>query len=145
MDLKWTSYKLTDIAEIRRAEKNKCYKTGTVYVQVSASDGQTYMLKSSGFIECKYAVIEPKIYIYPAYFLETVRRKMPEFLARNKTTINIQIESFQNFNIEIHDSIQTQICIAELMKKADEVMETELELKECYKTFKKTMLGKMMV
>ena len=145
MNLSTKKHRLKDIAEVERARKGQIYPTGTVYVQVSATRGQLHILKEPGEIEGKYATIIPKIRVYPLYFLIALERAMPRFLARYQTTINIQMENFEHFEIELHEDYETQMEIAEIMRQCDRVCENEEKIIEALKSSKKMALGTMFV
>lgn len=76
--------KLTEIAQIERGTPGKIYPAGTVYIQVSASNGQVGMTKTPQAIEARYAAIIPQINLIPAYFKIAVERAVPEFMAKTK-------------------------------------------------------------
>lgn len=137
------TFYLTDIAVIERANSSTEYPAGTVYVQVSASSGQTGITKRAERVEGRYAVIIPKINIYPPYFKIAIDRAMPKFLERNQTTINIQMDAFRFFEIEIHEDIRNQIFVVNACRIADEAMEAEEKLVRQLQTVKKIGLAKM--
>lgn len=140
-----TRYKLTDIAIVERAQRGRVYPEGTVYIQVSATNGQVHQLKQSGTIENKYAIIIPKEYIYPPYFYIAVSRAVPNFLARYKTTINIQMKEFEMFDIDIHNDIDTQKDIGNLVEAFDDAIEQEGDFISMLKEVKKLASSKMTI
>ena len=138
-------HKLTDIADIERANESVEYPAGTVYMQVSATKGQTGITQKRQSLGSKYVIIKPKKYIYPPYFLIAIERAVPKFLARNQTTINLQVDSFVFFEIDIHENIEDQIKIAGLIAQADLAIKKRGELIDKLKTIKKIALSKMLV
>ena len=143
MILKTTRYRLTDIAEVERAKKDTIYPAGTVFIQVSATNGQVKMLTEPGTIETKYATIIPWGYIDPFYFCEAVKRAVPEFTKKYQSTLNIQMGDFKFFQIDIHDDPATQIEINFLFRLCDHIVTTEQELHNYLKRLKKAMLQKL--
>lgn len=93
----------------------------------------------------KYAVINPKPGIYAPYFKIAIERAMPEFLAKNKTTINIQIDSFENFEIDIHEEMADQMFVANALQPADMAICKEKEVVDKLKDIKKIALKKMLI
>lgn len=138
-------HKLTDIANVERAKKGVTYPRGTIYIQVSATHGQIKMLKEDGEIETKYATIIPKDDIYPKYFKLAIERCVGEFTARFQSNINIQMDDFNFFEIDIHDDYETQLEIASLVDAFEEAEEAENELVEQLKDVKKVALAKFMI
>lgn len=137
-------YRLTDIADVQRAQKGVIYPKYTTYIQVSATRGQVHQLNKAGTIETKYATIIPKIDIFMPYFKIALERCVPEFLARYKSTINIQMGDFQFFEIDIHPDEKTQHEIAEILKQCDRAEGTESKIIETLKDCKRIALSKMM-
>lgn len=144
MILRTKKYYLTEIAKVERARNGEVYKAGTAYIQISATRGQIEMLEEAGTIERKYAVILPKIEIYPPYFKIALERAVPEFCARYQSTINIQIGDFEFFSIDIHEDYRTQVEIAQIMQQCDRAAEAENHIIDVLKDVKKISLNKMM-
>lgn len=140
-----TRYKLPDIADIERPKKDKVYPAGTVCIQVSASHGQVHRLKKAGTIESKYAVVIPKISIIPAYFQIAIENMMPEFTAKYQSTINIQMDSFRYFDIDIHNSMEVQAHICAVNEQVEKVLEIEEKLLEVMEEEKKYYLDALIV
>lgn len=144
MLLETKRYRLTDVADAERARKGVLYPKGTVYIQVSATQGQVHQLHKAGTIETKYAIIKPKIDIYMPYFKIAFERCVPEFLARYQSTINIQMSDFSFFEIDLHPDQKTQMEIVSLLEKCNEAENVEKDIVEQLKTLKKIALSKMM-
>lgn len=140
----YTTYRLTDIAEIGRPGKDTVYPAGTVYIQVSASNGQVGRLKKPGTIEGKYVAVRPRIAIVPEYLELAIKEAMPRFRARYQSTINIQVDSFQYFDVPIHSSTETQLAAIALMEKADEAIQAEEKIVHTLKEEKRYYLDAMM-
>lgn len=145
MKLMTNRHKLTDIADVERVKKGVIYPRGTIYIQVSATHGQIKMLKEDGEIETKYATIIPKGDIYPKYFKLAIERCVAEFTTRYQSNINIQMDDFNFFEIDIHDDYETQIEIASLVDAFEVAEEAENELVEQLKGVKKVALAKFMI
>ena len=139
----YKKYRLIDIADIERARNGQIYPKGTVFIQVSATNGQIKMLDQAGPIETKYATIIPKQYIYPPYFKLALERMVPEFLSRYKSTLNIQMDDFKFFEVYIHEDPKRQIEIAQLMEQCDKAEETEQAIVDVLMEIKRLALSKM--
>lgn len=138
-----TKCKLTEIATVERAQSNRVYPSGTVYIQVSATNGQVHQLTKNGTIEGKYATIIPKTHINPSYFYIAVKKAVPYFLARYKSTINIQMKDFEMFDIDIHNDPDTQQYIADVMEVMSTAEAEEENYIELLKEAKRLALGTM--
>lgn len=137
-------YRLTDIADVQRAQKGVIYPKYTTYIQVSATQGQVHQLNKAGTIETKYATIIPKIDIFMPYFKIALERCVPEFLARYQSTINIQMGDFSFFEIDLHSDMQTQMEIVMIMDQCDRAKKVEQDIVDELKAGKKIALRKMM-
>ena len=137
-------HKLTDIAEVERARNGIIYPAGTIYIQVSATQGYIEILQKPGPIETKYATIIPKIEISAAYFKIALERCAPEFLARYKSTINIQMGDFQFFEVDIHPDKKTQHEIVAIMNQCEIAEKAEADIVDTLKECKRIALAKMM-
>ena len=105
--------RLLDIADVERAVKGKVYPGQTIYIQVSACRRTGYeqfkRLEKEGELESKYAVIIPKIRIFPEYFQLSLENSVDEWMHRYVgTNINIQMEAFKYLNLYIHDDLKVQ-------------------------------------
>lgn len=140
-----TKCKLTEIATVERAQSNRVYPSGTVYIQVSATNGQVHQLATESTIESKYATIIPKTPINPKYFYIAVKRAIPYFLARYKSTINIQMKDFEMFDIDIHNDPDTQQYIADVMEVMSTAEAEEEDYIELLKEAKRLALGTMLI
>lgn len=143
-----TSVCLTDIADVDRAQKGKIYPAGTIYVQVSATPKYTdeiwHILKQSGELPGKYAVIIPKIEIIPAYLVLALTRNTAEWQARYiGDAINISMELFKELKIIYHPDIQAQAEILQKISIVDKAIEFESQQVELNKEAKSFFLQNM--
>lgn len=136
-----TKCKLTEIATVERAQPSRVYPSGTVYIQVSATNGQIHQLATDSTIESKYATIIPKTPINLKYFYIAVKKAIPYFLARYKSTINIQMKDFEMFDIDIHNDSKTQAYIVEVMEVMNKAEAEEEAYIELLKEAKRLALG----
>ncbi len=129
MNLKsWQSVRFLSVANIERSRKNTAYPAGSIKIQLSASDGQLVYMREAGEVEDKYGVISVKDpdsldseYLY--YILE---KNLPGFLAKYQSGLNINPEIFRYLQIDIHNEIETQRIIANVLS----CMKRELEQEE---------------
>jgi restriction endonuclease S subunit len=143
-----TSVCLTDIADVDRAQKGKIYPAGTIYVQVSATPKYTdeiwNILKQSGELPGKFAVIFPKIEIIPAYLVLALTRNTAEWQARYiGDAINISMDLFKDLTVIYHPDIQAQAEILRKISVVDKTIEFESQQVELNKEAKSFFLLKM--
>lgn len=134
--------KLIDIADIERAKKGKMYDAGCVIIQVSATDGQIYVLSEVQEVETKYAVIIPKESINGYYLKVAIERELLKFLHQNQTGMNLQMDSFKALKIKLHNR-ETQDYLEQILKKYDDGLEKEREIIDELKDMKKYYLANM--
>lgn len=134
--------KLTDIVDIERAKKGKMYDAGCVIIQVSATDGQIYVLNEIQEVETKYAVIIPKKDVNGFYLKAAIEKELPKFLHQNQTGMNLQMDSFNTLKIKLHNR-ETRDYIEKILKKYDDGLEKEREIIDELKDMKKYYLANM--
>lgn len=136
--------KLLDLVDIERVKKNKIYDKGNIIIQVSASRGQIFYLYNDDVLETKYVILIPKTKkINMKYLYYILQDELPMFLEKYQTNINIQPEIFKYLDLYIHDDIETQKHIVNILDKLDEQTKKEQELIEKFKDFKEYHLNKM--
>lgn len=136
--------KLLDLVDIERVKKNKIYDKGNIIIQVSASRGQIFYLYNDDVLETKYVILIPKTKkINMKYLYYILQDELPMFLEKYQTNINIQPEIFKYLDLYIHDDIETQKHIVNILDKLDEQAKKEQELIEKFKDFKEYHLNKM--
>lgn len=84
---------------IERAKKGKIYPAGSIIVQLSATNGQTGLLTSSGEVEAHYAVIELPKDQQPKYWHSYIKHNMPRHLHRVKEGLNMTLDGLKEFPI----------------------------------------------
>lgn len=88
--------KLEDVATVERAKSKKVYPLGTIIIQMSATQGQIGLLKSSGEIEEKYAVVDTETSIWDAYFLFCmIKIKAPRHFNRVQQGLNLTLDDIK--------------------------------------------------
>lgn len=138
--------KITDICHIERTKKGEVYKSGTVYLQVSATHGQILITGCDTELEAgKYVVFIPFKRTNTKYLQITLRMSMEEFIARYMTGINIQVEMLQYLKVWWHNDPEDQEKIVEAVEKCDKWIEHESVIIQNYKELKKNLLNKMFV
>lgn len=136
--------KLLDLVDIERVKKDKIYYKGNIIIQVSASKGQILYLYNDDVLETKYVILIPKTKkINMKYLYYILQDELPMFLEKYQTNINIQPEVFKYLDLYIHDDIETQKHIVNILDKLDEQTKKEQELIEKFKDFKEYHLNKM--
>lgn len=135
--------KLLDLVQIERAKKDKIYNKGNIIIQVSASKGQIFYLDHDTTVESQYIVLKDNKVINTKYLYYVISDLLPEFLAKYQTGINIQPEVFKYMELVIHNDIETQNHIVNILDKLDERTKKEEELLLLCKDFKEYHLNKM--
>lgn len=115
--------KLTDIATVERVKKGVIYKAGTIFIQVSATRGQIFILDYDSEVGTRYVSIIPKIDINPYYLKISIEIELPEFLFKVQTGLNIQCEAFNYLSVCVHDR-ETQDYIAQCFSFLDREIES---------------------
>ena len=133
--------KFYDIAEIERAKKNKIYPADSILLQVSATKGQLHYLSEPKTIDEKFAVIRPKV--YGKYLYHVMKEDLPLFLEKYQTGLNIQIDIFKFYKIDIHTDTETQIYVASIMDQMEELTKQEEDFIKKLKDFKTYHLDNM--
>ncbi|MDO4605233.1 MAG: hypothetical protein Q4B23_04570 [Helcococcus sp.] len=137
--------RLNKICKIERAIKNKIYPKGTVLIQISATRGQTRLLKKDCTVPpSMYACIIPKVDIDSLYLKFCIDEQMEEFLSKYKQTINIPINNLKYINIS-QKHIKDQKLISELIKLFDLYKEQEQLLVDLLIILKKYFLENLFV
>ena len=88
--------RLKDVATIERAQADKVYEAGSIVVQLSATRGQTGLLKSSGKVGTQYAVIELAFFIDPTFAFYQIKQNIQRHFARVQEGLNVKIEEIGN-------------------------------------------------
>ena len=87
---------LKDVATIERAQAEKIYEAGAIVVQLSATRGQTGLLKSSGKVGTQYAVIELAFFIDPTFAFYQIKQNLQRHFARVQEGLNVKLEEIGN-------------------------------------------------
>lgn len=145
MDMTCKKININDICNVERAVSEKKYKSGTCYIKLSAVDEFVGQIDKDGKIDSRFAVFEPKKEMDNAYLYIAINRAFPEFLRRNRTTINLQFDTLKNFVIDWHESKEKQSYVVEQITLIDDAIQMLEEQIECEKSMKKWYLSKMMV
>lgn len=139
---------LTSLAEVERAKKDKKYKKGTIYIQVSAckrgGESAWNILKEESTLESKYAVVIPKIEIMPEYLKLALERYTPEWHARYVgTNINISMDAFEFLQIKYSTDLNKQKRYVEMVNTVEKAISEQEEIVDEYVKMKEWYLGKM--
>lgn len=136
-------FKLSDIAEIKRAKNGETYQARTSYIELSATKGKIGKITKPGPIPSRNAVIIPSIEVDPDYFNIALIRALPDFIQRYLTTINLQVDVVGNMQVEIPESLEWQKIIVKTAELFELWAESEEKTIESWKEIKKTMLALM--
>lgn len=98
-----------DLATFERVKKGKIYEAGTVYIQLSATDGKVRYLTENKELETKYGVFIPKIeYIGSRYLYYMLDFEMEAFLARYQNGMNINPDIFKYLQVTYYPEFKYQ-------------------------------------
>lgn len=117
--------KLSHVTTIERAKKGKRYPGRETLIELSGTKGAARFHSSEGEVSTRYAVITSKKEILPEYLFLVIERGLPKFVHKYLTTINLQIDTLNNFEIEYHESVEEQRKIVEMQRKVQEAIEAE--------------------
>lgn len=135
--------KLGEFATFERAKKDEIYKSGTVAIQVSATQGEIIYLEKDSTIEVKYVIIHQDECL-PKYLYYFIKKTVQQFLTKYKSGLNIQIKDLDFFEIKIHDK-KIQKKLIEALDYIEKEIEIAKKQEEHYKEFKKKQLKNMLV
>lgn len=130
---------IKELCTVERAVSGKLYRAGTLYVKLSAVDESVGQLQKPGTIESRYAALEPKDGIDPAYLFISAERAFPHFLWRYRTTINLQEEALQHFELDWHDDkgeqkqvVESILAVQDAVAQMEKLIEKEKQVKQWY-------------
>ena len=136
---------LNDIAILERAKANEMYEAGTVYVQVSATNGQVHILEEPACITAsKYVIVTPKIEILPMYLYYMIWWNMDEFRHTYQTGLNIKTEELKKLKLDVISLKEQQYIVEQLEFIEDLEKQSANELK-FMNEFKDKMLDVLFV
>lgn len=135
-----------DLADFERVKKSKVYEAGTVYIQLSATDGKVRYLRESKELETKYGVFIPKSkYLGTRYLFYMLEFEMPEFLTRYQCGMNINPDIFKYLQVTYYPETKYQKQLAMALDGIQLQYDEELKKKEEWEYFKKYHLENMFV
>lgn len=133
-----------EIATLERAKKDKLY-SDCIKIQLSATHGQTFVIKEPQTVEDKYGVITPADWIDVYYFNEILKKDLPEFLAHHQNGININPKIFEELTLDLHTQQEAQLWVVSVMRKFDEWEEQEQKILDGYLQLQDYYLNTMFV
>lgn len=135
---------LYDIASFERVKKGKIYEAGTVYIQLSATDGKVRFLTENKELETKYGVFIPKSKnLGTRYLYYMLVYEMEEFLSRYQNGMNINPDIFKYLKITYYHEYKFQRELVSTLDSIDFWCNSESEKVQEYQFFKKYHLDGM--
>ena len=135
---------ILDICDFERAKRGKTYSAGTVYIQLSATDGTVRILTEDKELEEKYGAFIPKSeYIAARYLYYALDFEMPSFLACYQCGMNINPEIFKHLKITYYEDVRQQVELASMLDGIQSKYEAEKNEKEQWEGFKKIHMNGM--
>lgn len=115
--------KITEIAEVERAQNERVYPAGCTLIALSATKPEPEYTTEARKIDSRYAVIIPQK-IHPEYLFEAVKWELPEFLHRHRTGINLQFSELKHLSIAVITE-KEQIAWMKVIGKLNDQIEKE--------------------
>lgn len=135
---------ILELCEFERVKKGKVYKAGTVYIQLSATDGVVRFLEEDKELETKYGVFIPKgDYICPRYVFYMLDFEMEAFLARYQCGMNINPDIFKYLKVTYYTNYKDQVELCLMLDGIQEKYDNEAEQKKEWEYIKKYHLDGM--
>ena len=131
-----------DLANFERVKKGKVYKTGTVYIQLSATDGIVRYLDEDKELETKYGVFIPNHDVCPRYLYYVLDFEMESFLAKYQSGMNINPDIFRHLKINYHTEQKYQKELEEIIRGLESI-KMEQVMHEQLIQYKKSSLSEM--
>ena len=133
------------MATIERSKQDKVYDADSILIQVSATNGQLVYLDKPQTIDSKYAVIKPKENVYGRYLYFVLGEVLPDFLTIYQTGLNINPEIFKYLKLDMHQEMDTQRYVCNIMHGMDDLINRETDFINQLKSFKEYHLDTMFV
>lgn len=133
-----------DLATFERVKKGKIYETGTIYIQLSATDGKVRYLAENKELETKYGVFIPKNeYIGSRYLYYMLDFEITAFLAKYQNGMNINPDIFKYLQVTYYPEYKYQKELAMTLDGIELRYADEKDKKEKWEAFKKYHLDGM--
>lgn len=137
---------LKNLANVDRVKKGRIYKSGTVYIGVSAArGGDVHYLEEDGEIEDKYAAVEFDGRYNSKYLYYAILSVHEKWLTKYIQNINVPISNLKEMEIDIVTDIDRQNEIVNKLNLLDAWAENEKQMISAWKNVKKTALEKMFI
>lgn len=136
---------ILDLCEFERVKKGKVYKAGTIYIQLSATDGVVRFLAEDKELETKYGVFIPKDGECPRYLYYVLDFEIEAFLARYQCGMNINPDIFKYLQVTYYSNYNDQTELCRMLDGVQAHFDNELKQKEDWEYFKKYHLDGMFV
>ena len=135
---------ILEICDFERVKKDKVYPVGTVYIQLSATDGVVRFLYEEKTLEEKYGVFIPKSDKMPSrYLFYALEYEMPHFLAKYQAGMNINPDIFKHLEINCFADEAVEGKIAQMLDNLEYYYKNEEKKKDGWVEFKKFHLDGM--
>ena len=135
---------ILELCDFERAQKDKVYPNGTVYIQLSATDGVVRQIFEDSTLDTKYGVFLPKNKkIAPRYLYYALDFEMAHFLAKYQAGMNINPDIFKYLKINVFEDDTIGGKVAAMLDNLEYYYNREKEQGEGWKEFKKFHLDGM--
>lgn len=135
-----------ELANFERVKKGQVYDAGTVYIQLSATDGKVRFLCEKKGLETKYGVFVPKKPNLGTRFLYyALSQEMEEFLSKYQNGMNINPDIFKHLKITYYPDSKYQREIAMLLDESQAFQNKESNRQNAWKDFESFYLNGMFV
>lgn len=135
---------ILELADFERCVKGKTYKSGSIYIQLSATDGRVQYLLEDGELETKYGVFIPKDeFEVNAFLFYALEFEMPSFLARYQCGMNINPEIFKHLEITYFTEAKDKVMLVQLLEELKDDYKKAEQERDGWEDFKKFHLDGM--
>ena len=133
-----------ELADFERVKKGKVYKAGTVYIQLSATDGVVRYLNTDKELEDKYGVFIPKTEkICDLCLYYAIDYEIEEFLARYQSGLNINPDIFKHMKVTYFPEEKYQKELEQIIYELEHVIHMEQVMHENLLQYKQSSLSAM--
>lgn len=135
---------ILELCNFERVKKGKVYPAGSVYIQLSATDGAVRFLFEEKTLEEKYGAFIPKSGKIPSrYIFYALEYEMPHFLTRYQAGMNINPNIFKHLEISYFTDEAVAGKVAAMLDNFECYYKGTEQQEEGWKDFKKFHLNGM--
>lgn len=137
--------KLSELASIERAQKDKIYPSGCTLIPLSAASHKLIRyLEEAEKVDSRYAVAIPKGQVIPKFLHIIIKMAAPRFFHTYQTGMNLQIDILlEYYRVKYIPDVNKQREIAQAVLLVEQQERLELQEIERLKALKKRHMKMM--